>query len=187
MVLLFKPFLSFCISFIIHCVCVIAYGIILYQISSLNRYKVFLFKFGSFCEFICILWDNNYSSVLLILPFTGKSCFYPVYAIVHSFSSNDKHQTFCKLLLYWKFSDVFLMIRVGLWATQGGTTEEKWLTHHIMSRVCPVNRDSPWLALSLIAQRKCVSQPLHCEVPIPSPSMLYSVESCNHKECTTDG
>ena len=43
-------------------------------------------------------------------------------------------QVFCRMSLYWNLSDVFLIIRLGLWHFTGKTTEVKCLSDHIISR-----------------------------------------------------
>ena len=49
-------------------------------------------------------------------------------------------QVFYNMSLYWDLSDVFLMIRLGLWVLGRKTTEVKCHFHHILSRAHTTNR-----------------------------------------------
>lgn len=132
-----------------------------------------------FCEISLQLFSS-----FLVSPVI--SCFSLAYPIVYYFFHNDKRQAFSTLVLRWKFSDVSLWLELGYGLFKGHLRGKvAHSSHH--AKGLDYRRDSPWLALSLIAQLKYVYQSLHCEVLIPTPflfSILY--ESCNHKECTLD-
>lgn len=48
-------------------------------------------------------------------------------------------QIFCKMILYWDFSDVFLRLRLGFWVLEKMIAEVKCHFHHILSRVYSFN------------------------------------------------
>ena len=44
-----------------------------------------------------------------------------------------------KMSQYWNLSDISLMIRLGLWATERKPTEVKYHSHHIIFRMQTIN------------------------------------------------
>lgn len=122
-------------------------------------YSVHLFVF---CEISLQLFSSFLISLVI-------SCFTLAYPIVYYFFHNDKRQAFSTLVLHWKFSDVFLWLELGYGLFKGHLRGKvAHSSHH--AKGLDYRRDSPWLALSLIAQLKYVYQSLHCEVLIPPPS-----------------
>lgn len=70
-------------------------------------------------------------------------------------------QVFCRMPLYWNFSDVFLMFRLGLRVLGRTITEAKCRFHDIIGRVLDVDLHRLAEVASVSFLRRIVTPPLH--------------------------
>lgn len=77
------------------------------------------------------------------------------YLIFEDIDSFGKYWLFCRMFLYWNFSDIFHN-QTGIWGLQKKVTEVNCHFHHIISRIH--THTSPLLMLTLNSQlRQCLS------------------------------